>query len=302
MSESIQSIPPSIPLNHLNKVILDKAKTFSNWFPKGEAPLSNLQWVKKKHMTIASKIDSMYDSLQTKHTMFYALASILKHLDPKDPMVEKYRHKYTAIQKQIDNQSYKQELSESQKKNWQTEADIVKLRDYWYEKSNDGRNESAYRKFLCLALYTLQAPIRAEWADMKIIHDTKQDDGIQNCLLVASGKMIIILNSYKTKRKYGKKRIDVTAELHDVIETSLKLYPREWVLWVLSKNKPIGKRGFNQFLDTISKKKISVDLLRSSYITNFYSKHPLYKSKMDLAYKMCNSVAMSEIAYNKPEH
>lgn len=287
-------------MSELNKVILAKLKTISNWFPKGQAPLDDLKWVKRKHVSIDAMIEKKYDNLQTKHALFYALASTLKHLNPNDPMVEKYRNKYTAIQKQIDEQAYKQELSEEQKKHWQSEADIVKLRDYWLEHSDDGKHESAYRKYIALALYTLQPPIRAEWADMKIIHNGKQEVGPQNYLLVDNGKMVIILNSYKTFRLYGKRKIDVSNELAQVIQQSLRLYPREWVLWVLGKDKPITKVGFNQFLNTISKdKKITVDSLRSSYITDFYSKHPLYKAKMDLAFAMCNSVGTSEVNYNK---
>lgn len=291
----------------LSKIILDKIVTMANWFDQRETSMENLSWLKVKHDLIAKQIENRYRSLQTKRLMYYALCAGLKHLNHNEDneLVHKYRTAYTDLSKRVEEQVDTQTLQGEEKFTWQSEAQLIKLREYWLEQSEHGKYYNEYRKYLCLCLYTLQPPIRGEWSNMRIIHNATGDDGKDNVLLVnAVGEMTIILNAYKTVKLYGKKRIPVTLELTNVIQESLRLYPRTYVLGLLDNpNSAIGNNRFIVFLASITKgissKRCTVDNMRSAYITAYYAVHPLWRDRANLAQLMCNSVESASRHYDK---
>lgn len=283
----------------LSKQVKDKIVTWSKWFP--DTSLTDLKWINKKHLSIASIIDKKYTNLNTKHFHFYALSSVLKHLGNL-PMSEKYRHMYTSIKTKIDTETQKQQLDDEEKKNWIPEDKLVELRESY---NVEDPSISDHRKYIILSCYTAQPPIRAEWQDMKIIHNMNDDDGEHNYLFIdpkTKKKMNIVLNKYKTVKKYGKhKIIPVTIQLQTILRESLVKLPRPYVLYQLKDTqKNIGTKQFNKTLKTLSPgKNLGVDIFRSAYITNYYSGHPTYSDKQKLSEMMCNSVTQSEISYDK---
>lgn len=281
----------------LSKQVTDKIKTWSHWFP--DTSLTNLDWIRKKHVSIASIIEKKYDNLNTKYFHYFVLSTVLKHLGNFE-MSEKYRHSYTRLRGKIDEVTQKQELDEEEKKSWIPEDKLIELRESY----NQSEHPSDLRKYLILACYTAQPPVRAEWQNVKIIYNMKEDDGTRNYLFIdpkVKKRMNLILNKYKTFPKYGKKTIPVTPELQLIIRNSLEKLPRPYVIYQLGDTqKAIGTKQFNKTLKTLSPgKNLGVDIFRSAYITNYYAGRPTYANKQKLADLMCTSVKQSEISYDK---
>jgi len=138
-----------------------------------------------------------------------------------------------------------------------------------------------------------------------------RNDG-QNYLWNHDDKYTIIINQDKVSHQYKKGgtikyrlgKIDIESKtLTNIIDESLKTFPRKYILSLLTnRNNPLGKQNFERILNEIFEpegKKVTVDILRSVYITHFYESNPTLLQREKLAKQMRNSVSVQEKSYRK---
>jgi len=86
----------------------------------------------------------------------------------------------------------------------------------------------------------------------------------------------IYLNNYKTKATYGKKKFAISKYLSDMISIYLEIYKKENgdFLFTNDKKEPYEKTAFlriiNKAMMDVLDKPISIDLVRSIVITDYY--------------------------------
>ena len=111
-----------------------------------------------------------------------------------------------------------------------------------------------YWQWLVLCLYTLQPPLRAEWADLPIVAADPRGRTPLNYLLVARSGMTIVVRRDKVAKTMGEGRIPVTPALARVLRDSFRLHPREYVLPKLQRglvkdpNQGMGKAALGVLL------------------------------------------------------
>ena len=90
--------------------------------------------------------------------------------------------------------------------------------------------------------------------------------------------------------------------MNDIINESLKAFPRTYILSTQRDgSKPINKQGLDSLLkQCFSPQKVGIDILRSAYVTHFYSDPRMtLKMKEELARKMRHSASVAQREYQK---
>jgi hypothetical protein len=209
--------------DNLNKC-LKKYKQIFNDIDKAERQdgTGNLSLNSKKHLmqTIVFLIDKMGIKL------------------PKET-IDFYKNKFEILKEES-----------KQKTNDLTEENIIGYYDYLQlVKNKFGMNSKEY---LIVSIYR-EVIVRDNF-DFKIITNKNEDNGKDNFLLLPrSANATIILNNYKTFKKYGKKEIQLSNDINDLVRLYIKnnkvnkndlLFGKEKLTQDISKmNKQIGIKG-----------------------------------------------------------
>ena len=127
-----------------------------------------------------------------------------------------------------------------------------------------------------LTLYTDIPPARSDYYNTKIYKETPKNPDKENYVILAKNKGEIVLNDYKTSKKYGQIRIDLPEELLRQIHLSLEKEPRSYLFQSERFKKPYielkdPSGSFNSWANKTLKKLFNEDftltMLRHIYIT-----------------------------------
>ena len=208
------------------------------------------------------------------------------------------------------NEAYKQQkMSVTQKDNWLPYADIVKTYRSLYgialpmlqNKSPIDMKpiQQCMLLALCGGIYESLPPRRAtDYAMMKYKNFNKDTENYWD-----AKKSSFVFNIYKTVKFYGRQEIKITdKELVDLIKKYIKLpNPTDYFFYGKT-GEPWKQPQVTQHLNVIfAPDKVSVDLLRHAFITNFYSKGmPSLDAINTLCYKMAHNLS-TQLQYIKTE-
>lgn len=236
---------------------------------------------------------------------FVASIKALFHHNPhlKEALPDQWQE-YTEYQNelsQVVTQRYMSaEPTEKERRNWVTWPDVL-------AKERELANlEFGSYDHLLLAMYCLIEPLRQDYGALRIIVDKSPPEGsTTNYLQIAKDGTWgnIILNSYKTSKKYGKFERPLPPTLLGIIKASLLAYPRAY-LFVDEHGQPYRiSNSFTQFSNRTLKrlfgKNFTVSLMRHSHISNidFNASTPgelFAKSK-----NMAHSIGMQQLYRRK---
>jgi len=236
-------------------------------------------------------------------------------LYPTNKPLTNLKNKYYTLFKEASETLNKTagERSETQKANWIDWADVEKV---WEEKRAEigdimarpvkkGKKvvqftitDAEYTKllnFMVLSLYVKTAPRRNEdYTRMYISTDgSGVEDTTKNWLDVENKQFIF--NQFKTSKKYPSQKIDIPAELMDVIQLYLKYYPKTVEtgdkFLVFANGSPLESINIiTRILNKVFGKNVGCSMLRHSYLTSKYGSVNAEKEKD--AENMGHSVAM----------
>ena len=184
------------------------------------------------------------------------------------------------------NNQYKEQKLKPDRENNRISFDEVKDKvNELYNTLNKEKSKENYINYLLVGLMSgiFTPPRRSEWAYVKIKdYNTKEDN------YYCKGKFIF--NKYKTFKKYGQQILDAPKELKSVINKWLKLNDSEYFFYNVNTGKPFTNSILCRRLYSIFNKKISVDQLRSIFLSDKYKDLPALKNMEDTATKMGNSI------------
>jgi len=209
-------------------------------------------------------------------------------------------------------QSKAHKKTESQEKNWvewpdylamvsQMKSDLAEQEE---AKDWTWRETLRYQDYVIASLYSFY-PLRNDFGDVEVVsrsafnNTTTEEREKQNYLikepLRSGSKMSLVLNEYKTSKKYGEKTIDIDPEVRKVLLLWFK-HNRSGFLLADKKGHALGSNGITKSLAKVGLqrlgKRLGSSLLRHSYLSHKYSKTTEEKEKdADL---MMHSVAMQD--------
>jgi len=209
-------------------------------------------------------------------TILSALVIITDQKPYRDLMLEDVR----SYNKEIDLQT----KSETQKENWINGNDIGEIyselkrdAEAIYKKKNPNSSDlQQIQNYIIMSLLGgLYVPPRRskDFVDFKIKNIDKEKDNFLE-------KNKLIFNSYKTAKTYGQQVVDIPKELKSILTKWIKLNPTEHLLFDVNMNK-LSSVKLNQRLNKIFDKKVGVNNLRHSYLTDKYAKTSEENKKLE---------------------
>ena len=198
---------------------------------------------------------------------------------------KKYRELMLEDIKAYNHEIGKQEKSETQKQNWVAGADIQLLwsqlkrnADLLYKKTHLTQGDlQQIQSFVILSLLggMFVAPRRSkDFCDFKIKNIDKTKDNYLD-------KATLVFNSYKTAKCYGEQKVVIPSTLKSLLTKWIKINPTDYLLFDTNMN-PLSSVKLNQRLNKLfDGKKISVNALRHTYLTDKYADTLEQKKKID---------------------
>lgn len=210
---------------------------------------------------------------------------------------KKYRDQMLEDVRDYNKEISKQEKTPQQEANWVSQQEVESMYNSLKKNANmlykkgslTNADLQVIQNFIILALFNLIAPRRSkDYVDFKIKNINKDSDNYME-----KGKFIF--NSYKTSKTYGKQEVPIPRELTTIINKWIKVNPTDYLLFDSNMN-PLTAVKLNQRLNRIfDGKKIAINALRHSYLTEKYADDMKKKNAMadDFA-KMGSSLSQAE--------
>lgn len=198
---------------------------------------------------------------------------------------KKYRDLMLEDIKEYNHEIGKQEKSDSQKENWVAGGDIKSLwdnlkrnTDLIYKKSHLTPNDlQQIQSYIIVSLLggVFVPPRRSkDLVDWKIKNVDKSKDNYLD-------KSSIHYNSYKTAKCYGEQVVQIPTALKNIITKWIKVNPTDFLLFDTNMN-PLTSVKLNQRLNKLfDGKKVGVNALRHTYLTDKYADTMEQKKKID---------------------
>lgn len=218
---------------------------------------------------------------------------------------KKYRDLMLEDIKEYNHEIGKQEKSETQKENWVAGADIKSLweslkrnTDLLYKKSHLTPSDlQQIQSFIIVSLLggVFVPPRRSkDLVDWRIKNINKTTDNYLD-------KSSIHYNSYKTAKCYGEQVVQIPTALKNIINKWVKVNPTDYLLFDTNMN-PLTSVKLNQRLNKLfDGKKVGVNALRHTYLTDKYADTMEQKKKIDKDMKDMGSSANMLTTYVKED-
>lgn len=251
-----------------------------------------LQKQPKLVVTWINEHASKSGSIDTQNTYINAILHHLRSKLPEGlyqtPSLSSALAVYTAESKRIQalraEKSKKQELPAAKVEQLLSWPEVKALKEKASKLSD--------QDYLIYLLYTEMPPLRADFTDLFLAtRDSKKRPG-NFLVLPAKGKTKLVLQEYKTAKKYGRQ----VFTLPDSITTQLKkiITPAYEHTSILRMTPNLLGKKVSSIFQQLSGKRMSINLLRHAYIKDFLSKKRSIKDKEKLAKKMLHSTTLQE--------
>tara|TARA_R110002073_G_scaffold130239_2_gene276924 strand:+ start:1 stop:921 length:921 start_codon:yes stop_codon:yes gene_type:complete len=300
LKDLIKSDRPDIKENSLNAYLISLRKMNQN------KEIENLTFL-KDYDNIIEFLGKF--KLPTKRNYISSILVVLRAYNKStyDEVLQKYREYLTGLNTEYNSEINTHEKSMKQKNNWATLSDLKKgLRLYQNQiRDLDLLNKAKLntkqiniiQSYLVVALYTLQPPVRLNYANMKIIKNLSEVEDGKNYLLNKSRNIkSFIFQDYKTSGKHGKITQPIGKELNTIINKWLKVNTTNNFL-IDQKGNTLNANQLGKFISkafAFTGKKITLNLLRHIYISENIDLEAIKKSK-ELAKSMHHSTGMQEM-------
>jgi hypothetical protein len=267
----------------------------------GEDGVPSFGWLVCNPKLVIRKIFKTYDNNNTRRRFIAAVRSLFK-LDPEikeryPGCDDKWKKSMTILDDAYREQAMSAQLTDRERKNWVPWSKILEKEAFLAE--------TEYGSFdhLLLAMYCLIEPLRQNFGNVRIFIKTVPpvvEESADGNYIVMLGKhrADLVLNDYKTSSKYGTFQRNLPEKLVRIIEKSLTEYPRKF-LFVDSDDAPyIKQNSFTQYsnrtLHRIFGVRITVSILRHSFISNLDFNEELPSSLFQKAKNMGHSIGMQQ--------
>ena len=202
--------------------------------------------------------------------------------------------------KEYNKEQAKQEKPDND--NWVEKDDVDKLSKVlkhnasllYKKKELNNTDLQEIQNYIILALFNGEyiPPRRSkDYVNFKIKNiDTDKDNYLN--------KNELIFNSYKTAKTYGQQKVEIPKELKALLNKWIKVNPTDTVLFDTSL-KPLSNVKLNQRLNKLFGKKVGVNQMRKTFLSNKYSGLIDTKKDLDDDFKKMGSSSLQENIYIK---
>lgn len=236
-------------------------------------------------------LQSLESSIGNKKSYLSAIIYTLKQNNK--PVSELYSTYMKELMAEHKMNTELQTLSEHQQKILVTWNELLEAQNVFAKSVNKNSKED-YLDLLILSLYTLNDPMRNDYANMKIVNKkVEANDANTNYLVWNKSTRTFIFNEYKTAKKMGQLQIPVSKSLQKVISHWLKLNDSEYLLgnayspqWLGNKIKSICKSLLN--------KSVTIQIIRHARVNELLKDNTFYNDKKDVATNMAHSTNIQE--------
>lgn len=182
----------------------------------------------------------------------------------KKELYEEWKKLHDKIREPINTKYKLNEPTERQREGFVSYEDIIKVRET-LEKGSMLR--------LLVYMYTEIPAVRVDFDHAKILEKLPNEPPTgENYIILDPARPMVVLESYKTAKKYGRIEIDMPMTLVSEIKASLDEFPRSY-LFVSSKNgmpyetKDAYRLWANKQLKKLFNKNFSLTTFRHAYIS-----------------------------------
>ena len=225
------------------------------------------------------------------------LSALVVITDNKD-----YRELMLDDIKEYNKEEAKQQKTETQKENWVDSETLDKMMKVLYHNAKllynkENKNPTDYQEIqnyiiLCLFGGYYIPPRRSlDYVNFKIKNIDKNKDNFIN-------KNSLVFNSYKTAKTYGQQVVEIPKELKSILNKWVKMNPTDYLLFDIS-YKPLSNVKLNQRLNKLFGKKVGVNQMRKTYLSEKYSDLIETKKQMEQDFKDMGSSTLQENIYIK---
>lgn len=225
------------------------------------------------------------------------LSALVVITDNKD-----YRELMLDDIKEYNKEEAKQQKTETQKENWVDSETLDKMMKVLFHNakllySKENKNPTDYQEIqnyiiLCLFGGYYIPPRRSlDYVNFKIKNIDKNKDNFIN-------KNSLVFNSYKTAKTYGQQVVEIPKELKSILNKWIKMNPTDYLLFDIS-YKPLSNVKLNQRLNKLFGKKVGVNQMRKTYLSEKYSDLIETKKQMEQDFKDMGSSTLQENIYIK---
>ncbi|WPT13687.1 hypothetical protein PSENEW3_00001526 [Picochlorum sp. SENEW3] len=207
---------------------------------KRTSPVDNAK-VRQYSEWLVRKVDELYSYLREKYTNLSVLSSMMlpvasalrQELGEDHAITTKWRNEATELRYRADEEA----SHNVQDEDFKTYQEICNRRDSIREQlDKEPSHTIQYWQWFALCLYTMQPPLRADWATLSIVDSVDKASTGQNHLVLTSDKAVIPIQQDKVSHRKGGAHIPVTDELHSVLLGSIRQFPRSVVVPYTSKS------------------------------------------------------------------
>lgn len=288
IEELVKKNRPEISKSSLKTYESILRNLYNNVFDDDEYKINNFD----NHEKILKFLKEL--PVNKRKTILSALVVITDNKNYRDQMLEDI--------KEYNKNINKQEKTETQSDNWIDNTDIVKIHNalkkdanILYKKDvikiNDLQDIENYI-IICLLGGIYIPPRRSkDFVDFKIKDIDKEKDNYYD-------GNYLVFNSYKTAKTYGQQKVKVPKELKPILKKWLKYNPTDYLLFD-SQLKKLSNVKLNQRLFKIFGKKVGVNGLRKTFLTEKYGDLIEVKNNLSKDMSLMGSSTLQETHYIK---
>lgn len=265
-----------------------------------------LTWIIDHPNKVAAALARRYPGKLTQRAFVASIKAVFHHnpslKTAKPDQYERFTEHQNELSQAITERYMAAQPSDKERVNW------VPWNEVLQKEQELARNEYGSYDHLVLAMYCLIEPLRQDYGALRILLDRDPPQGSTgNYLVIARdvshGKLV--LNSYKTAKKYGTFERPLPANLLCIIRASLIAHPRAY-LFEDDNGQPYKKsNSFTQFSNRTLKrlfgKSFTVSLMRHSHISsidfNLSTPGELFQKSRNMAH----SISMQQLYRRKVE-
>jgi hypothetical protein len=271
--------------------------------------------------TYASILKSLYKKVWGNETMDFAKFSDFKTITEalKDTPPNKRKTilsalfiiteipQYRSLMME-DSQAYAKEISknkktETQEENWVETADVesvlAKLEKdataIYKKQTKTPQDLQEIQNYIIMVLLSGKyIPVRRskDYVDFKIKSPTAEDNFLD--------KNKLVFNSYKTAKTYGQQVLTIPIKVKNILKKWIDINPTEWLLFDTNMGKMSNVKLTQRINKIFNDKKVSVNQLRHTSITDKLEDHQLSKKKAEkLMSDMGSSLNMVDTYYKE---
>lgn len=198
---------------------------------------------------------------------------------------DEYRNVMTDDVEDYNEEIKKQEKTDTQRDNWITMEEVQQVYEQLendakilFRKSNKTNHDMIeIQNYVIVALLggIFIPPRRSlDYCAMKIKNVNRDEDNY-----ISKNKFVF--NKYKTAKTYGRQELEMPQQLKNILNRWISINDGEY-LFMDTRGNPLNSVKLNQYMNKIfGGKKISVNMMRHSYLTDKYTETSINTKKLE---------------------